>query len=76
MGRRAQKIFAPFSPDQVENLRRFQHAKWTGHLTCVMGHVFEPDTEGLICPVDSHHNQGWAWDYMAERGWLDRHFNP
>jgi hypothetical protein len=59
------RIDAPFSPDQVYALNRFQNAGITHPFTCIF-HSDEPlvaQTDGWHCPICPYH-QTWAWKEM------------
>lgn len=67
-------VRAPFTPEQVEQLNRYQQGGWMHPFTCGVGtgrHLDLVATEaGWICP-DCDYTQDWAHGFMADREVLD-----
>lgn len=65
------KIFAPWTPEQVENLNRYQHAGVGHPFTCPYGDenrevVLVATDRGWVCPsTHCGYVQDWAWEFMA-----------
>jgi hypothetical protein len=63
------KITAPWTPEQVAALNRYQHSGWHP-FTCPCSSephefVLFATSDGWICK-GCNYTQNWAWDYMAE----------
>lgn len=72
-----QKIFAPWTAEQVDALNRFQHASAVHPFTCV-GHEGGGDRtlvatrKGWIC-CHCDYTQHWAHAFMCGVEWLEHH---
>jgi hypothetical protein len=71
------RVWAPFTPDQVQALNLFQNSYWHP-FTCPYrarpGHGtgdLVAAREGWYCPDrDCDHTQDWAHDFMADLEWV------
>lgn len=71
------RVEAPFTPQQVEALNRYQHQEFTHPFTCGdrEGHrycehgcdfgILRATEAGWVCD-DCDYTQNWAFDFMAE----------
>jgi hypothetical protein len=60
------KIYAPFSPEQVEQLNRYQAVGLFHEFRCYNGHPVVARRSGWFCPFCVPFSQDWAYDYMAD----------
>lgn len=69
-----QQIRAPFTPDQVEQLNRYQNFGFVHEFTCANNHegnrVLIASAEGWKCP-SCDYTQNWAHAFMADKEELD-----
>ena len=68
MGAEAEKIVAPWSPDQVEALNNYQQRGRMHPFTCACNGslILTATPAGWVCPVSCGYTQDWAWAWMAE----------
>lgn len=78
-----QFIRAPFTPEQVEALNAYQHARLFHPFTCVNreGHAWNEEVgdygplvataEGWVC-AECDYTQTWAWAFMADRQVIEK----
>lgn len=64
-------ILAPFTPEQVEGLNRFQRQELTHPFTCPEGHILIARRESWVCPCCDY-TQNWAHNFMVLTGPTDR----
>lgn len=73
----AKKIYAPFTPEQVDGLNEYQKSRAMHPFTCAHreGHPFEPEfgDHGVLRAKESgwhceycEYTQGWAWEFMSD----------
>lgn len=74
MGDNVEKIRAPFSPEQVEQLNRYQVSGLFHPFTCYNGHPAVAREDGWFCPLDIAYHQDWAWEMMADQAFLDAYW--
>lgn len=61
-------LLAPWTEEQVANLRRYQEAGWVHPYTCTCGVDLEPTAGGWRCPGGCGYEQDWALRELAENG--------
>jgi hypothetical protein len=59
------KVFAPFSPSQVDALNAYQAQEYTHPFTCKCGTVLVAQPYGWECVNCPDYRQDWAWSPMA-----------
>lgn len=74
------KIIAPWTPEQVEQLNKWQQAGFVHPFTCPNDHLCDDDIliatiGGWLCPSKCGYYQNWAHEYMADPSELERR-NP
>lgn len=57
-------IQPPWSPDQVDNINRWQNSGLFHPFTCSNGHTLVATPQGLVCEQDPDYHQNWVWDFM------------
>lgn len=73
------KIFAPWTPEQVESLNRYQREGLGHPFTCEKRKMLHPydgtetvliaTVKGWVCPeFHCDYTQNWAWDAMIKVG--------
>lgn len=73
----AGKVFAPFTPGQVESINNFQNEGRFHEFTCpssddhTLGRVLVATEEGLQCP-SCDYRQFWVHEFMANGQWQER----
>lgn len=60
------RIYAPFTPEQVKQLNRYQTVGLFRELRCYNGHPLIARESGWFCPFCVPFEQDWAWSYMAD----------
>jgi hypothetical protein len=76
--RREEDVRAPFTPQQVEALTRFQTGGWWHPFTCGRRNDHRHDegvlvatVEGWVCPAqECHYVQDWAHWFMADEEFI------
>jgi hypothetical protein len=80
------RIFAPFTPEQVRNLNGYQESGAYHPYTCRSGcrvkvEGYEDaasllaEEKGLVCPVCGH-VQAWAWEFTGGELWKNTMITP
>lgn len=66
-GPAADKVFAPFSPDQTVHLNNYQHDGIFHEFTCPYdGQALTAYVVGWRCPRNGcSYQQDWAWTFMT-----------
>lgn len=69
------RVFAPWTPEQVESLNAFQQSGWYHPYTCGHdpGHTLVAATDGWYCPVLGDWKQTWAHEWMTNLEWAGFH---
>lgn len=62
------KVFAPFSPGQVDSLNAFQADSENHPFTCGCRANLLATVRGWICPYCDC-KQDWAWEWMVDWSW-------
>jgi hypothetical protein len=71
------KITAPFTPDQVRVLTRYQNSgighpfTCPNHLGAFWTPILQADPHGWMCPAGCGYRQDWAYAYMADEPWIE-----
>src|SRR5262245_38244134 len=75
MSEQSEKIYAPFTPEQVRGLNEWQRSGWVHPFTCVNrddgNHVVTNDLGSLIAAENGWYCdscpyvQDWAWEFMT-----------
>lgn len=69
---------APWTPEQVDQLNKWQQAEYVCPFSCKNEHLCDNDiliatTEGWECPEQKcGYKQNWAHDFMADPAALER----
>lgn len=72
------KLTAPFTPEQVKNLRAWQASDYVHPFTCCDHQTMTVETDGFHCPKCGE-IQTWCHDFMANGlipNWWREEFQP
>lgn len=59
------KVFAPFTPEQIKNLSNYQQNDRHHPFTCLDGNLLTPVESGWICSC-CNYTQNWCHSFMAK----------